>query len=597
MSRGPLIFLVLFVGLLSFLVLQQKEIEDGTRFHRQELLLGEMDPSQIVGVFVDHTDRETYLGFELTERGWMLTDPLRYPVQPALFGALLKGLQQNARFVAVSEEEDLEASFEPPRASLRILARDGAGEPQELEIVLGALDVDGMSQYARTRGGTFRILRTLDTVLQRSVKDFRSKQLLSMNPEAVVRVERRWQGPEQMDPDFSFLAERKGGGWQLLAPERVKMDPFGMLLWLKALRGVEVQGFAYDPPADPSVASFDIPLARWGLDNPEMVFEWQTSSGLKETLLMSGGREGGSWSVVRPGEERILGVGGKTADSLIQHWIEFTDRALLHTFRPDVQAIRLLQGARTVRLYRTRGDVFGLQQIDELGQTQELGLASPVLVDGIFGALENGLIEAWERDLKVTEEFPTGGERWGYALELGGIHGDEVQVAWIGRELFHEGEDLTRTFMRPGESMVGRVDATLFDVISRPADDFRSLEIWSLDEVDLVRLDVRWNDLTRSYMRQHQGTWRREGQERSATELLDLLDMLFFLSAESYLQGQAEPLDKSLEVSLTRRDGELRRFTVGLRPGAGSVLVTDQGVRAVPAKSGLHGALLALFKD
>jgi hypothetical protein len=73
--------------------------------------------------------------------------------------------------------------------------------------------------------------------------------------------------------------------------------------------------------------------------------------------------------------------------------------------------------------------------------------------------------------------------------------------------------------------------------------------------------------------------------------------MLFFLSAESYLQDLSEPLDKSLEVSLTKRDGEQRRFTVGLGPGARPVLITDQGVRAVPAKSGLHGALLALFRD
>ena len=597
MSRGSLLFLALLVGALSFFILQQKEVEDETRFHTEERLLGDLNPGLIVKVFVDHTDREEYLGFELGPQGWMLSDPLPYPVDRALLGALLKSLVQNARFVATAEEADLDGSFEPPRATLRITTRDEAGEERELELVLGALDVDGMSQYVRTRGGTYRILRTLDTMLQRSVRDFRSKQLLTLNPETIVRVGRTWKGLDKMNPDFSFIAERKRGGWQLISPERVRMDPFGMLLWLKGLSGVDIQGFAYDPPTDKDVADFEAPLERWDLDHPEMIVEWESNAGVKETLLMSGGYESGYWSVTRPAGQRVVGVGGKTADALIQHWTDFTDRTLIHAFRADVDAIRLLQGPNTVRLHRIKGDTFGLELIDSEGKTESLGLANPVLVDRVFGSLENGIIDGWERELVAADEFPPAAERWGYGLELGGIHGDDVQVAWVGRELFVDGGDLMRTYFRPGETMVGRVEASLLEVLSMPAADFRSLDLWSLDEVRLVQLDVRWGDLTRTYERKIQGTWRRKGQERSATELLDVLDMLFFLSAESYLDGPAGPLDQNVEVILTGQQGQTHSFVLGLDSAGQQVLETGEGIRAIPAKDSIHRALIALFRD
>jgi hypothetical protein len=58
MSRGSLLFLALLVGTLSFFILQQKEVEDETRFHTEERLLGDLNPGLIVKVFVVHPDRE-----------------------------------------------------------------------------------------------------------------------------------------------------------------------------------------------------------------------------------------------------------------------------------------------------------------------------------------------------------------------------------------------------------------------------------------------------------------------------------------------------------------------------------------------------------
>ena len=163
-TRGLLVLAIVVAG-LSWVALRQKGLEERSRFHRSEPLLGTLEPSTIERIFVDHTMTETYLGFENRGGLWSLTDPVPYPADAASIRSLLTVLDQPARFVPESSVAGYDAGFRPPRATLRILAKDAEGQPVEQQIELGPFDVDGMSQVVRARGETLLIQRNLNQCL------------------------------------------------------------------------------------------------------------------------------------------------------------------------------------------------------------------------------------------------------------------------------------------------------------------------------------------------------------------------------------------------------------------------------------------------
>lgn len=594
MSARGLLILILVVGGLSFLAWRQSEYESTVQFEEAEPLLGQLALEDVDRVFVDHTLTETYLGFEREGGSWRMVDPVPYAADPAALKALLSALDQPARFVPESEVEAFEASFRPPRATVRVQARAESGESEELLIELGALDVDGMSQHARARGKTFRILRNLDTALDRPVTDFRSRRVLRIDPEQIVHFERTWLNEEENYPEFSFVAERRGPGWQLLAPRRATLDPFGTLLWLKGISRARVGDFVWDPPTDREVLDMAPPLERFGLDVPEVEFKWATASGIEERLLLGKHPATGRWFAMHAGSQHVWGLDGEGNGPLFEHWIEFADRALVRAFRDDIQSLVLLQGPRTVRLERD-GQGWGLFTLEDGAEAIALGPADPRRVDELLGVLENSAVSEWDLELDARSLFPAGMPRFGYRVEYARALADSPTIGWFGEELPTEDGRLVHAFARPEDALAGYVPVELVEAFGVEAEELRTRELWSLEEVQLSSLELRHGDRTLAFERTQQGTWRRAGTERSATELIGVLDPLLFLRAEELLPEVPGALEDPVLVRFSGARGLEHLCTIGKAPGGGSLLVVGGGA-ALAAQRDLHAKLLALLR-
>lgn len=593
-TRGLLVLAIVVAG-LSWVALRQKGLEERSRFHRSEPLLGTLEPSTIERIFVDHTMTETYLGFENRGGLWSLTDPVPYPADAASIRSLLTVLDQPARFVPESSVPGYDAGFQPPRATLRILGKDAEGQPVEEEIELGPFDVDGMSQVVRARGETLLIQRNLDTLLDRPLPEFRSRRILRLDPESIVHLRRTWTGPEgEVEPEFSFVAERRAGGWSLLTPRRTTLDPFGTLLWLKGIGRSQVGDFIWDPPTDPDVLDLGPPLARYGLERPQVEVEWRTADGRSEILILGKHPETERWFGKRPDDDHVWAMGESGNQPLFERWESFADRALVRVFRDDVQALELLQRGVTVRLERSEDGWAVARQ--EGGDAVELGPASTAEVERVLGLLENAVVEDWALDLDPGAAFPAGEPRLGYRLETGPALGNLVQEGWLGEPRIGEAGASVRGFLRPGDGLVGWLDASLAEALLTDAETFRSRELWVLEEVELEELVLRSGDDERRFERRQKGTWHRPGVERSATELLGVLDPLLFLTASELLPAGSGPVERSIEVEFRGRRDRLHRCTIGLGEDGLPVVRLSSGAAGRPARESLHADLEALLR-
>jgi hypothetical protein len=595
-STRSLLLLAALVAALSWVALRQKGLEDKTRFHRSEPLLGALEPERIRSIFIDHTMTETYLGFENQGGLWSLTDPIPYPADAASVRSLLAALDQPARFVPEGTAAGYDAGFRPPRATLRILGEDAEGRAVEEQIELGPFDVDGMSQVVRARGETMLILRNLDTLLDRPLPEFRSRRILRMDPESIVHLRRTWTGPAgEVDADFSFVAERRSGGWSLLTPRRTTLDPFGTLLWLKALGQLQVGDFIWDPPTDPEVLVLGPPLARYGLERPQVELEWRNGEGRAEKLLLGKHPETGRWFAKRPEGDHVWALGDSSNPRLFERWQEFADRALVRVFRADIEALELLQQGTVVTLAR-EGTGWSLTRREGEREPVALGPASTAEVERVLGLLENAAVESWAPELDPGVEFPEGAQRLGYRLVTGAALGGIEQRGWLGEPRLDGAGKSVRPFLRPGDGLVGWLDASLADALLGDAEAFRSRELWELEEIELERLVLRSGDRQREWLRRQQGTWHAAGSERSATELLSVLDPLLFLRAEELLPTAPDELARVVEVEFTGRRGLSRRCVLGLDADGLPVVQLPGGAAARPARASLHADLEALLR-
>jgi hypothetical protein len=242
----------------------------------------------------------------------------------------------------------------------------------------------------------------------------------------------------------------------------------------------------------------------------------------------------------------------------------------------------LSDGARTLRVERS-GERWSVRVDDDPPFVADTGR-----VEDTLSRLEQSELAGFDLERRAGEVTL----EWSVLIEAGGRR--------LGGRLgatAEEGEDgPVLIYRRLGDDVLGLAEPWLGELVSAPADWWRSLELLSVEEIDIVRLTLRRGERARSFTRGERGRWTPAGEEREAVELLGVLDPLLFLRAVRYLQPDAPGPVELIEVSLERRDGSRLVASIGRGPeGAAQAVIEGRG--AVLRAEGLHRLLGALLAD
>jgi hypothetical protein len=563
--------------------------------HEQQQLEGQeqalfpgFDPARVRCIIAENTLRDWRMRLEHDERGgWRLVDPSALPANFWKVEHLLqKALTARGREVPESERNPSELGFEPPRLVLEIEELlDGQSRHERVEI--GALDADGRSVNVRVRGHYLRVLRDLDTALDRQLDEFKTELALEFPIMDVVRVQRSGmlQAEGKDAPaDVALELQRTEEGWRGLKPEGLQLDPTLVMTWLQGLAAMHHAGY-YD--------ELGAPLSTLGLDPPELRVELELRDGSKQALRLGRpGHEGQLWLALREGlgvvwtmEVFPVYLAGYPVEDMV-------DTRILRARREDVT---------TITLHSRQGDLYftpaGKQWRVALRRPQEKALDKPVpaeaaKVEELLSALEQ--VELSE--FRLGQSVPESEDSLAIWVGVGGL----TQGGWLGEAVQSQAGADCVLFQRRGENACSLAPHALLELLSRPIDAFWSMKLAEIAEHAQATLSIRGQGKDLRYVRNAAGRWARaESPKEEAKELHPVLDALCFLGAARYLTPRVE-LEGDDVVTVEFRDavGNPQQIQVGRapqgKPGE-EIEVLYDGRHAVAKDQGLHERLLRIL--
>ncbi len=578
MGKQTTLWLLLVAALAATVVWWQRGREFEGDLGRIDVpLFDGVDAARVRGLRVDHQLRGNFT-FERDARGdWSMTDPIAYPADPAVMRVILDSVTRSrAVLVASSEADPAALGLAPPQVVLVVEELiDGVVREQRLE--LGMLDLDGQSLNVRIGGRILRTLRTLHTTLERSVDDYRSRRLLDMLPHSVVTVDRSGalqHADDEAPVPLGLNAVLDAGQWLALAPHAALLDPLEFSVIAMGAATLRVEAFVDDDEPD---------LGQYGLGEPTFSLELGNAAGSREALHFGQtSRKSDIWYVQRAGWPHVWRL---SRDQILRVTVPFEyllDRRLLRVERAGVDALVLSDGARTLRVERS-GEQWNVR-VDDAPPF----VADTARVEDTLSRLEQAELSGFDLERRASEVAL----EWSVLIEAGGRR--------LGGRLgatAEEGEDgPVLIYRRLGDDVLGLAEPWLGELVSAPADRWRSLELLSVEEIDVVRLTLRRGERARSFIRGERGRWTPAGEEREAVELLGVLDPLLFLRAVRYLQPDAPGPLELIEVNLERRDGSRLVASIGRGPeGAAQAVIEGRG--AVLRAEDLHRLLDALLAE
>lgn len=582
-----LVLLVLVIG-LGVAVMLQTGREDPDLGQGPVPLFEDLQTRRLVSIRLDNLPRSTHMGLERTQGRWRLIDPIDYPVRTEFLASLLRAVSSaQARRVPPSDLEGAKQGLDPPRAVLELTEELEDGSLRKQRVEMGDVDLDGMSVYVRIRGRVYRTLRSLETMLEHSVNDWRSRKLFDLDHSAVVEVHRQgfnYLNGEQIP--LELQAQRQGAGWWFDRPVRLQADPGAMAIWTQVLASMSLERFSSDV-ADPD-------LSRFGLDNPWFSLTLTDSSGLTQTLQVAS--PSGTYFCKRDDLHHVWELDLRELPKIGHDVLELFDGHLARIFRRDVEFLHLVGPGHVIRLTQDRqAGEWTVSHQDADGEwTLELP-ADRAAVERVLGVLEQEEILDYLWDDPVEDIFPPGAPVHGVWLESGGVRFGgrvgPVRVTQQGNEVY--------PFHRERESRVGLVPRPVAELLELTALDFESLLVFSF-----IAQRTAWMSLAREgrdpreYQHTVQGIWvQPEFPDHEAKELWPVIEHLVHLLAERRL---APDENVELEDVVTVRIGSLDRgdpeqVQIGRTP-EGEVRARRGARQAVLRSPELHELLLEIVK-
>ena len=500
---------------------------------------------------------------------------------------LLGVLGQNQAWrVSAQAEERQQEDLERPRAILELQTEDG----QVHELKMCSVAVDSQRVLAIADGRVVRTMRNIETVLETSVHDWRSRRVFDMRPRDVIGVRR-----DGIDPlpdgvtELGLTARRSLDGWFVERPRSFTADPGVTQTWAELLTRLAVDKFVSDDP-EPE-------LQRFGLQAPAFSL----------TLMAQGGREevievgkpvvnGNAYFVRRRGSHHVWSLEGRSFAMLFHTPSDLADRRLLRLPRESIERVQLRGGAQDLRLTHdfSSGDWTLAWRAPGAGDeawTAELP-ADLARVDGLLASLsQESSVARYLWDEPVEEAFPEGGPLRAIWIESGGTrHGGRVGPEYVG-----PAGTPARLFLREREDAVCVVPLEVAALLELTPEDLISLRLTQLSEPTLSRIEISRGDVRRAYKKTIQTTWLHADLETGALpELLPVIEHLFFLQATAHVpRSESAPLEDVVTVRITDRSGDETQFDVG-RTAAGEVRAAIGSRQSVLRHAPLHADLVKI---
>ena len=588
MNRWTPIVLLLLVAAAGWALYASVGHDVQKQVEQEQALFPGFDAGRVRVILAEHVARDWRIRIVRTARGgWALTDPSAVPANSWQIDHLLQvALSAHGAQVPGSERDPVQLGFNPPRMVLSI-QEELDGKTREARVEVGGLDAARKHVNVRVRGLYLRVLRDLDTALDRQLDDFKTALALEFPISDVVRITRHGtlregaSAPEASEMELALSED----GWRCEKPAGVQLDPALVGAWLQGLAALQHSGYFDELGA---------PLSKFGLDQPELRIELQLRDGTKEALSLArpGHADGQVWYGVRESLGIVWGLEQYRALAVGWPLENLLDARVLRARRGDVTTITLNTGAG--ELYFThQGKLWHVA----LRRKGEKALDKPLVADA--SKIEDllGLLEKAELvDYRLDESVPETPEAPAVWVAVGGL----TQGGWFGgEEQARDGSARVR-YQRRGESACSLAPRELFEAIRRPIESYWSTKLADIEEhgqVSLALGDEAGHDLR--YEHNALGTWSRVGSSVEAKELYGVLDALCFLRAERYLSPRTDlPWTDTLTIEFANAVGQKQKILIGrsreAKPGEEVEIVYDAH-RAVAKDQDLHARLVKIL--
>jgi Domain of unknown function (DUF4340) len=594
MSRVTLAVLALVVALLGFVAWRQVRKEAGEKRNAELALFEGVDPARVKRLLVENLLRDQHLAFERDEQGrWWMTEPTRIRADQTTVQHLFEVLLDRRGEPLASTGVDLRAlNLAPPRAILEMEVEPG-GPSHRIRVDVGSIDLDGAHLNVKAGGKVLRTWRDIDTMLDRTLEDYMSHDVVELGARDIVEFHRRGslvRAGEKEPSDLTLDAISEEGAWRVTAPVTAPLDPDVGAIYaqgLASLHGERIIDFGHGL------------LGDLGLDPPEMTITASTVGA--KTIVLRFGRpghlQGVQWNCVLEGQSTVWQVNLAAVDYFASSVEIFLDQKLTRFPTQAFEALTLAFEGHELRVWKEKTQMrpgFLWKVAERAGPEAAFSKGLPADARRVEDLLDRA------SGVKIAsylhgEALDPAEIRGSIAMGAGGEH----EGGSFGREVGTPEKGRAIRCQRTGDSIAGLADPSVLDLLRTPMSEVLSLVVIDLPEIEQTGLTIRGEGAQRAYVHTSKGLWTPPDVAIEAREVRDVLDTLLILRATKHLpEGPQVPLAEPIEIEIRNMNGTKTTYTIGRAPDAPDgerVLVERDGRRAIVKDQDVHARLLKIL--
>ena len=331
--KTNLVIGIVFVGLLGFVLYDNKQEEAQQAQEEEAKQLLQFTDSDIVRLTVDRGD--TVVVLEQTQGVWTLTGPVQGEADQDAVERYLRNIRETTRervledsaAVAGDPAKAGQYQLQPPRLKVGLDTSDGPLD----SLFFGADSPTETFVYMQMSGANPQIITTrawrFDN-LDKGVFHFRDLRVLAFDKEQVRQLS-LVRGDEKV-----VLAQSGEGGWALQTSVEVATDGSAVDQLINKLHGARIEEFIEERPAGES-------LGGYGLDTPDIEVTLLLGDDRAEKRLRVGGAVGANYYALDSSRKPVFAVDSTLVNQLLVPVSELRDKQPLDFDRQAVDRIEL----------------------------------------------------------------------------------------------------------------------------------------------------------------------------------------------------------------------------------------------------------------
>lgn len=312
--------------------------------------------------------------------------------------------------------------------------------------------------------------------------------------------------------DGSTLAvESAGNGqWRMTAPEALPVDSGAVMEFLGTLTQVRSQRIVDEKPAN---------IAEYGLAQPRSVVTVTRKNGQKHTLKLGELTPGGSSVYVQvAGDPRLYTAPASLESGLDKKPNQLRDRRLVRVDAVQARRVEVVSGGQTLTFAKDAAGDWAMTQ-------PEASRAEGSKVEDLIARTLDARMDADAAPLEdsvFAAAKPVGTVR----LVNGGTHTLEIRRG-ADNTLVARGSDLAGVHKAPDG---------IAELLARPADEYRTRNLFSFGFIDPDRVTVTASGKTSTFERSG-NNWKSGGTVMDTAAIQSMLDKVRGLTAVGFATG------------------------------------------------------------